>query len=459
MPLAIALIILALPPHATPAAAQIPVPIEKDLDLTAGQLIGRLRKATRGIIDNSGRSRAFATTAVAGLVELADQLDAAFTNLLDTPLNQLHESMEAQVERGITALILSEDLATSMRTCVREDVRVLLEAFEENTRRALRDTRTWSGGSPRVLRAGLAGDVVFGIRTGVAQTVSFEGINLDSHPCGPASATLKIPGRAPIELAASTHGDRGVSIPIPPIERPGVYDISIRVRRKKLLFFCRSSTAEASIAVLPAAPFRIRYAISTTRSFVQQIVWNAGELKQGNGRCDRDTTASSLFRLPEGWTYASHNWIVFLDSGSVKEKEEVRDNAVYIQYRVPGRSGPFCTGPVKLIHGKMEIVGARTATAAGPSMDVAYPRTLSFGESVTLPVDVDPGEGSSIAGWTIDVRFVYPDGSVHAIPAMAGIGPLNGGEAGGGSFSWVPEDRDLTITAPGQTCQPLKGNR
>lgn len=452
IPSVVAVTLLALPPCTSGAAAQGQFAIETSL--TAGQLLSRLRVAIKGITDNTERFRASADTALADLRELTSQIEASFAGDAAAPLADVDGRMKAQVEGAVAALVLAEDLAASIRTCIPEDVRTLLGAFQANVRRVIRDAHSWSGGRPGILRAaGVDGAMPFGVRTGVAETISFAGHNLDSDRCGPVTATLETAGGMKTELGASSDGKGGIRVEISPLSEPGVYDLKIRLRRRKLIFFCRSETAAATMAVLPAARFRVMYAISTMRSTVQEIVWNAGELKRGNNRCDRDTTVVGTFSLPEGWTYASHNWIVFLNSGAVKENEEVTGNGVYVRYRVPERSGPLCTGPEKLIHGKMEIVGTRTRISAGPAIDTAYPRSLTFGESVSVPVDLVAGDGASIDAWTIEVRFVNPDGSVRTIPARTGSGPLSGALARSGAFSWDPASRRLRITAPGQTCQ------
>ncbi len=452
---AIALIILALS-QARPAVAQRPG-LEADSSLTAGRLVERLRSAIDGIVEHAGAElRDPASLAVADLRGLAEQLDTVFRDSLDLPLAGLRGSREEPARRGFTAVLLAEDLVTTLGTCVREEVSALLAAFRENIHRTVGDAGSWSSDGPRILRVESAdGEFPYPIRAGAAYALSFAGANLDSDDCGRATASIAGPGDAPpIELEASSRAEGNIDVEIPPLEEAGVYDISVRLRRRRFLFFCRSSSVATSIAVLPAAPFRVHYRVSTTRSVVQEIVWDAGELREANDRCDGPATVSRLFRLPEGWTFESYDWIVFLNSGAVKEKEEVRGNAVYVEYRVTEKGGPLCTGPTSLIHGKMEIRGGRTSTTPGPSLDVTYGRPLAFGESVTIPVRLDPGDdGPPIMAWSIEVRLVYPDGSVHTLPAQTGNGPLSAAEAGGGSFSWDPAGKRLRISAPGQSCR------
>lgn len=428
---------------------------EDNPELTAGRLIDRLRDAGQAIVDNAGRTmRDSAVVAVADLGTLADHLEDAFPANSKTPLSVLRQDREGEIEQALTALTLAEDAAKAMSACVREDVGAMLAAFRANFGRTVGAPGSWSRGRPRVHRlTDAAGAFPYVLRTGPAQLVTLVGADLRSDDCGPASATITSPDGERMNVDASIAEDRTVEFEVPPLDARGVYEVEVHLRRKKLIFFCRSTAARVSIAVMPSAPFRVRYTISTIQAVEQEIVWNAGELKVKNEEC-RSTTASRIFRLPEGWSYASHEWIVFLDSGAVKDREEVRDNALYVEYRVPGRGGPFCTGDPSLIHGRMEIHGRRLTLNPGPAVEGTVPRRVAFGEKVVVPVEIEPAEGASIAEWTIDVRVIYPDGSVRQIPVASGAGRLSERLAGGAGFSWNPETKSLTTTAPAATCPP-----
>jgi hypothetical protein len=446
-------LVLALPLQTAPVAAQDSL-VPAGPALTAATLIGDLRHVAEAITEDAGADlRDVATRSVRDLDELADRLAATYGNDLDRPLIEHGQNGPGAVQQAVAALTVAESFLASLRTCTRENVRALLAALEVNIDHVVRDGAPFSGGRPHILRvANLEGEPGYGVRAGTVQSISLEGLNLASDDCGPVTASLRTDGGS-IEVDAELRGEQRVVVSIPAMSTIGVHELSIRLRHRKLLFFCGSSTARVSIVLLPAAPLRIRYSITSTRSVEQEIVWNAGELKEGNENCDTVATASRLFRLPEGWTYRSHNWVVFLNAGSTKEKEEVRGNGVYIQYRLPLKGGALCTGPTRLIHGRMEIVGTRTSTEAGPSADGRYGRAIGFGDSVTIPVNIKGAHDPSIGKWSVQVRVVYPDGSVRSIPdGSVGASPT-ASRGRDGSFSWDPQTRRLMVSTPRQACR------
>lgn len=421
--------------------------------ITAEGLITRLRKAGRTIVERTPETwQDSAAAATAQLRELSDRLEAGLQTRKDAGLARVAEIDGAEVQQGLVALVLAEDLANAIRAHPHEDVRSLLEAFSHNFRRSVGAPGSWSRGRTRVLRlVDPTAKAPHVLGTGKAEPVVVQGLNLHSDDCGSPSVVIESAGGDRLEIEASSRDDGTVTFDAPMVDAPGVYDIEIRVRRKKLILFCGSTTATISVAVLAASPLRLRYAVSTMQAFEQEIVWNAGELKAENGEC-RDTTASDLFRLPDGWSYASHEWTVYLAEGAVKTQEEVRGDAVYVEYRVRGRPGPFCTGDASLIHGRMEIRGTRERLEAGPETAGTYPRRVGFGERVVVPVDLTPADGAAIARWSIDVRVIFPDGSVQKLPITDGQGPLKDDGPCGAGFSWDPAAGRLELVAPAVNC-------
>jgi hypothetical protein len=411
---------------------------------TAGQVIGRLRDASEGIVRGAGPTlRDSAVSAVASVRAAADHLEAVIGDRHGVVTRDLDGDAERAALRAIVALLLAEDFAAALRTCLREEVANLLASFHENVRRMVGTGREWSGDAPRVVRAtSTSGPFPYTMRAGIPDTLSFAGPGLGTDSCGPATATIAFPDGTRSEVVAMGRGDGTVALGLPALQEPGNYDIELRLRRRRLLVLCGSERTSLSIEVLPPAPFGIRYSVSTTRSMTREIVWNAGELKRANESCGEDVTAAGVFRLPDGWTYASHEWIVYLDSGVVREHEKVRGNDVLVQYRVPARGGPFCGGAIRMIHGRMEIRGVRTTTEPGPSVGGEFARRLDFGGRLTIPLGLDAGEGWDVSEWTIDVRLVHPDGSVHAVQQGSGS------RTGAGSFDWDPATGELTVSAP-----------
>jgi hypothetical protein len=440
---AIAHVATALSLCAAPVAGQHP--FDDARAATAGQVIERLRDASEGIVRVAGPTlRDSAVSAVAGLRTAADHLEAAIGDRGDVTTSDLDGDAERAALRAMVALTIAEDFAAALRTCLREDVANLLASFGENVRRMVGTGLEWSGDAPRVVRAtSTTGPFPYTMRAGVPDTLSLAGTGLSTDSCGPATATIVFPDGTLNEVVAMGEGDGTIALQLPSLPEPGTYDIELRLRRRRLLVFCGSERTSLSINVLPPAPFGIRYTVSTTRSMTREIVWNAGELKRANESCGEDVTAATVFSLPEGWTYASHEWIVYLDSGVVREHERVRGNDVFVQYRVPARDGRFCGGAIRMIHGRMEIRGVQTTTEPGPSVKGEFARRLDFGGSLTIPLGLDAGEEWDITEWNIDVRLVHPDGSVHAIPQGGGS------RTGGGSFDWDPVTGELTVSAPG----------
>jgi hypothetical protein len=456
---------LALSAVTAPAGAQ-ELPDMGDSPVAAGQMIARIREAARSIADLAGPEfRDSAAAAVAGLTDLADRLEAVLPVNANASLAEPRDDLRDAVAQGEAALVIAEDFAKLLRRCIREDLGTLLSAFHENLRRTIGEPDSWSGGTARILRVESAGDGLRGsIRAGTAGRLHLEGSNLDSSACGPAEATITLHEGQPVQAAVTVESNRALSVDMPALEKPGLYELSIRLRRRKLLFFCGSRTASMAVAVHASAPIGVRWAVSTTMSTIQQITWDAGELKQANASCNGDTIASALFRLPDGWTYRAHEWTVFLNTGAEKIAEEVRGSGVRVAYRIPPKAGPFCSGLARLIHGKMTIHGVRTNAVAGPSLSVARPLRLAFGETVAVPVEIDAPAGAEISGWTIDVTFLYPDGTEHGVTRRTGSGRLAGAWPGGGSFTWDPESRRLTVSAPARACRiaaapPIKALR
>lgn len=443
-------LLLALPAFVSPAAGQAAVQ-GFDGDLTAGAMIARIRDANRRIVRNSGKEHhAIATAAVATLDSLVSRLDRELRDMAESPISELGEENEDAIAMGIAGLTLAEDAAATLESCLREDVSQALDALAANLDRTFGDTESWKTDAPRVLRVrGLDPAATRAIRVGPAQGIVLEGTQLHSDDCGPASARITTPGGDVMEASAVSHEGR-VAVEMPPLGRAGLHEITIRVRRKKLLFFCRSASASVTIAVLPEAAFRVEYAVTPMREQIDEIVWNAGELRLSNERCDGDTIASSSFRLPDGWSYASHEWIVFLNTGAEKVREDVRGNEVHVEYRVP-RRGALCLGPERLIHGKMEIRGTRTTIVAGPSAGGPIARTLGFGESMSIPMRMDSVAGSSIVEYSVEVRLTDPDGKVHVMSGT-GAGTLQDDDPRGGSYVWDPEKARLRISAPPREC-------
>jgi hypothetical protein len=442
-------------PGARPAAAQRPgLP---DGNLTAGEIAARLRSAADGIQAAAGGARRDETGGIAAVRSLGDSIAslrfAARTSESDAPAGEA----EAVLREGLVVLTVAEDFAASFKYCMREPAGPLLEAFAANVRRVREEAQAMRAGGPGILRAAATrGDVAYGIVAGVARMFTIEGPGLQSDKCGQPSATLGMSGQDPVRVRATARGEDRVELAVPQITDTGLYELSIRLRRKRLLLFCGSTTVRAWVAVRPA-PFQVHYRVSTRKAEQQEIVWNAGELKLANANCDRDTTVATTFRLPEGWTYESHRWEVFLDSGSVKETEEVTNEGVLVRYRVPPRSGPFCTGPQKMIHGRMEISGTRTSWSPGPSVDAVYPRRAGFGEHLALTIDAE-GPVAIPAGSevTIEVSFVRPDGIEEPIPIAIGQGRLFRSGPAESSLEWLPESTKLRITTPSQPCRILE---
>jgi hypothetical protein len=450
-PIITALLLVPLPRSTAPAAAQPPAVIEAGLAVP--EIVARIRAASSTIVRSAGKEfRTEATATVAELEALANTIEADFAGHAQTPVSQVLEAFERKAAAGMAAMIMAEDLAASLETCVREDVATLLGAFHANAHRTISNPDAWNDDRPKVLRMTSAGGTApFTIRTGAPHAIVLHGEQLHSDDCGDVSARIERPDGESIEALAVSQEDGTVAVEIPAVDQAGLHQVTVQVRRRKLLFLCRSASATVSIAVLPEAAFRVQYTISSVQTRLDEIVWNAGELRVGNARCDGDTIAAQTFRLPEGWKYASHEWIVFLNKGAVKEKEEVRGNEVYVEYLVP-RRGPLCLGEERLIHGKMEIHGTRETVVQGPSSGGPIARTLGYGETISIPMRRDSLDSMSAVEWTIEVRLVYPDGKAHALPASTGAGPLAGSESGGGSYAWDPEKGRLRISAPAREC-------
>jgi hypothetical protein len=450
-PIIAALVLVLLPQSTAPAVAQPPSAIEASL--TVAGMVGRIRAASSTIVRSAGKEFSTeATATVAELEALASAIEGDLAGHAETPVSQVPGALERKAARGMAALIMAENLAVSLETCMREDVATLLEAFRANARLTIGRPESWNEERPKVLRMTSAGGTEpFTVRTGAAHAIVLHGEQLHSDDCGEVSARIAGPGGESMEALAVSQKDGTVAVEISPLDQAGVHDVTVRVRRRKLLFLCQSASATVSIAVLPEAAFRVQYTISSVQTRLDEIVWNAGELRVGNARCDGDTIAAQTFRLPEGWTYASHEWIVFLNKGALKEKEEVRGNEVYVEYVVP-RRGPLCLGEERLIHGKMEIHGTRETVVQGPSSGGPIARTLGYDETISIPMRRDSLDATSAVEWTIDVRLVYPNGKAHAMPASTGAGPLAGSESGGGSYVWDPEKGRLRISAPAREC-------
>lgn len=421
--------------------------------ITTGELISRIRDAGRAAIAASTPAMRDSTAAAVAVLDvLADHLEARLPAEPESSLASLRDEYGDDVEQALTALVLAEDLARALETCAGEDVHALLAAFSSQFSNAIGRPGSWAAERPRLLRLANS-ERAFGtvLRAGSGTSIVVEGANLYSDDCGSPSATLRGPRGETVEVAASIDGARSVTLELPALESAGVHEIRLRLRRKRLFFFCGSTTPTMAITVLPAAPFTVEYTVSTTQARVQEIVWNAGELKVTNRQCG-DTLASAVFRLPQGWSYVSHEWLVFLNSGAVKEKEEVRGDEVSVAYRLPGKGRLFCAGNANLIHGRMEIRGAHTTYEPGPAIRATWPRPLAPGESVVVPVRLEPDDSATISEWSIEVRLIHPDGSVVEVPDRGRAGSPTGRKPDTAAFLWDPVQRTLELSAPSACC-------
>jgi hypothetical protein len=445
-------LVLVLLPRSTAQAAAQATPAGIEAGPTVDEMVARIRAASGNIVRNAGKElSATAAATVSDLEALADAIETDPAARAGTPVGQVSGALRRKTAAGMAAMVMAEDVAAALETCVKEEVAALLEAFEANARRTIGDPDSREDDRPKVLRTTSAsGAAPFTVRTGAPHAIVLHGEALHSDDCGDASARIRRPDGESMEALAVSQEDGTVAVEIPAVDQAGVYDVTIHVRRRKLLFLCRSAAATVSVAVQPEAAFRVQYSISSKQTRIDRMVWNAGELRVGNARCDGDTTATQTFRLPEGWTYASHEWIVFLNRGAVKKQEEARAGEVHVEYLLP-RRGPLCRAEDRLIHGKMEIHGTRRTIGPGPTSGGPVARTASYGETLTIPMRLDSIDPAATVEWTIDVRLVYPDGKVRAIPASTGAGPLAGREPGGGSYAWDPEKGRLRITAPARS--------
>jgi hypothetical protein len=433
---------------AAPASAQS-APKLADSPATAGELLGRLAGALRSLSSSAGDQFAGGdASALAIVTRVADDVADRFIATPEVTIATARERDRHRVDRGLAALALVEDLDARINSCDCESTTALLEAFETNVARIFNDGRASIDGATIVRAHAVDGAV---LRAGTALGIVLEGFDLRSDGCGEAEAHVVGGGRPRVEADVERIENGAVMVHVPAIAGPGVYELSLRLRRRRLFLFCGSTTARVSFVARRPATYRVRYTVSATISSLQHLAWNAGELKETNETC-MDRMAVGTFRLPAGWAYESHEWIVFVEDGAVKESEVVTDSAVEVRYRIAGRSGALCRGPTPIIHGRMEITGSRITTEPGPQVVASVEGAISRGETVRVPVRIEPAAESSIVGWSVDVVLTRPDGSEQTIPGRSGAGPLESEAQGGSRFEWDPDTRRLTITAPAETC-------